>query len=182
MMRRSLWQDMKMDIIAKRKAYSSKKLIACLLTDIEFQTMLSYRVRHRLIKYGVPGRTAEKILWLLTVWYTSCHIRAEAEIEGGVDIIHANGIFIGGGVTIKTGTRILQQVTLGVKDFSEKNLAQEGYPTIESGAIIFAGAKVLGNIRIGENAVVGANAVVVKDVPDYMVAVGIPAINRKKRN
>ena len=30
-------------------------------------------------------------------------------------------------------------------------------------------------VTIGKNAVIGANAVVTKDVPDYAVAVGIPA-------
>lgn len=31
------------------------------------------------------------------------------------------------------------------------------------------------DIRIGENAIVGAGAVVVKDVPDGVVVVGVPA-------
>ena len=41
--------------------------------------------------------------------------------------------------------------------------------------MISAGAKILGNIKVGAYARVGANAVVIKDVPDYSTAVGIPA-------
>ena len=34
---------------------------------------------------------------------------------------------------------------------------------------------VLGNVVIGKNAIVAPGAVVVKDVPDYKVAAGVPA-------
>lgn len=40
---------------------------------------------------------------------------------------------------------------------------------------IGAGAKILMNVHIGTGAVVGANAVVVSDIPDYGIAVGVPA-------
>lgn len=41
--------------------------------------------------------------------------------------------------------------------------------------MIAAGAKILGDIKIGTYSRIGANAVVLKDVPDYSTAVGIPA-------
>lgn len=50
-----------------------------------------------------------------------------------------------------------------------------GYPMVEDGAFIYAGAKIIGAVSIGKNSVIGANAVITKDVPDDMVAVGIPA-------
>lgn len=40
---------------------------------------------------------------------------------------------------------------------------------------IGVGAKILMNVHIGTGAVIGANAVVVSDIPDYAIAVGIPA-------
>lgn len=40
---------------------------------------------------------------------------------------------------------------------------------------IGAGAKLLMNVNVGTGAVIGANAVVVTDIPDYAVAVGVPA-------
>ncbi|MEJ2498729.1 MAG: serine O-acetyltransferase [Sulfurovaceae bacterium] len=49
------------------------------------------------------------------------------------------------------------------------------HPTIKSGAILGAGAKILGNIVVGENAKIGANSVVVKNVPDNCTAIGVPA-------
>ena len=50
-----------------------------------------------------------------------------------------------------------------------------GVPVICECAFIGGGAKVLGAIRVGAYASIGANAVVLHDVPDYGVAVGIPA-------
>lgn len=48
-------------------------------------------------------------------------------------------------------------------------------PVIRRGALIGAGAKVIGPVVVGRNARVGANAVVIEDVPDGGVVVGVPA-------
>jgi acetyltransferase-like isoleucine patch superfamily enzyme len=37
------------------------------------------------------------------------------------------------------------------------------------------GVKIMAGIVIGDHVIIGANAVVTKDIPDYSVAVGIPA-------
>lgn len=55
------------------------------------------------------------------------------------------------------------------------------YPVIiEEGAWIGAHVTISSGVRIGKNSVVGANSVVTKDVPDYSVAVGVPARVIKK--
>jgi serine O-acetyltransferase len=51
----------------------------------------------------------------------------------------------------------------------------ERVPVIRQGALIGAGAKVIGPVVVGRHARVGANAVVLEDVPDGGVVVGIPA-------
>ncbi len=43
------------------------------------------------------------------------------------------------------------------------------------GALLGAGVSVLGPIRVGAGCKVGAGSVVVKELPDYCVAVGVPA-------
>jgi serine O-acetyltransferase len=40
---------------------------------------------------------------------------------------------------------------------------------------------LLGPITIGNDVIVGANAVVICDVPDNSIAVGIPAVIKRKR-
>ena len=79
------------------------------------------------------------------------------------------GTIINKGAVIEDDVTIAAGVTIG---------GRSGHPTppvIEKGAMIGTGAKVLGPIRIGKYASIGANAVVLTDVPDYGVAVGIPA-------
>ncbi len=52
---------------------------------------------------------------------------------------------------------------------------KEGKVIIKDGAHIGIGAIILPGVTIGEGAIIGAGAVVSRDIPDYAVAVGIPA-------
>lgn len=102
-----------------------------------------------------------------------CFISVDAFIHPSVEFRHANGIVVGKGVTIAEGVIIYQQVTIGggkVGDWGSK-----AFPIIKSGAVLYAGAKIIGAITVGENSSVGANAVVNKDLPVGSVAVGVPA-------
>ncbi|MFA6779069.1 MAG: CatB-related O-acetyltransferase, partial [Paludibacteraceae bacterium] len=58
----------------------------------------------------------------------------------------------------------------------DKMKIKENQKTI-IGNDVFIGANVivLDGVRIGNGAVIGAGAVVVNDIPDYAVAVGVPA-------
>ncbi len=46
---------------------------------------------------------------------------------------------------------------------------------IGDGSWIGTNSVVVGNVKIGKHVVIGANSVVNKDIPDYCVAVGMPA-------
>jgi serine O-acetyltransferase len=80
---------------------------------------------------------------------------------------HPYGIIIHSKATLGERVTIMQQVTIGGKDF-EQNIA----PRIGNDVYIGAGAKVLGGIDIGHGAVIGANAVVTRDVPANATVVG----------
>jgi len=56
-----------------------------------------------------------------------------------------------------------------------------GSPRVGNQVLIGAGAKLLGNIVIGDDCVICANAVVNTSVPSGHVAVGVPAIIKKRR-
>ena len=55
------------------------------------------------------------------------------------------------------------------------SLSSHALPTAGDGALLGAGVSVLGPIRVGAGCKVGAGSVVVKELPDYCVAVGVPA-------
>lgn len=52
---------------------------------------------------------------------------------------------------------------------------------VEENVWLGAGVKVLDGVSIGKNAIIGAGAVVTENIPEYSIAVGIPAKVIKKR-
>lgn len=98
-------------------------------------------------------------------------IHPAAHIGRGIMIDHGTGVVIGETTVIEDDVSLLQNVTLGGtgKDSGDR------HPKVRRGALICAGAKILGNIEIGECAKVGAASVVLKDVPPRSTVVGVPA-------
>ena len=85
---------------------------------------------------------------------------------------------IGETAEIGDDVTLYHDVTLGgiapsVDSESQKRVKR--HPTLSDGVIVGSGAQILGPLTVGRNARVGANAVVVKDVPDGVTVVGIPA-------
>ena len=103
---------------------------------------------------------------------TGIEIHPAAKIAGGVFIDHGTGVVIGETAEIEEGVVIYQGVTLGGTG-KEKG---KRHPTVKKGAMISAGAKVLGGFTVGEYAKIGAGAVVLKEVPPYATVVGVPGI------
>ncbi|PPC80048.1 MAG: serine O-acetyltransferase [Methylotenera sp.] len=104
-------------------------------------------------------------------WFTGIEIHPGATIGRRVFIDHGMGVVIGETAIIGDDCTLYHGVTLGGTSWNKG----KRHPTLESGVVIGAGAKVLGPITIGEGAKIGSNAVVVKDVPANATAVGIPA-------
>src|ERR1041385_6815074 len=101
-------------------------------------------------------------------WLTGIEIHPGATVGRRLFIDHGMGVVIGETAEIGDDVTLYHGVTLGGVAPSVNAAAQvdhKRHPTIGSGAIIGAGAQVLGPITIGANARVGANAVVVQDVP-----------------
>jgi serine O-acetyltransferase len=104
---------------------------------------------------------------------TGIEIHPEARIGARLFIDHGTGVVIGQTSIIGDDVTIYHGVTLG--GVGSGKPGDKRHPTLENGAMIGAGAQVLGNITIGEGAKVGANSVVTIDVPAHTVALGIPA-------
>lgn len=128
-----------------------------------------YRVAHRL--YNANFKRLSRMIMGLTQIMTNIDIHPAAKIGKRVFIDHGVGVVIGETCIIEDDVLIYQGVTLGGVSL----IHGKRHPTIRNGAVIGAGAKVLGNIVIGEYAKIGANSVVVKEVPDNATAIGIPA-------
>ncbi|MFA6138913.1 MAG: serine O-acetyltransferase [Sulfurimonas sp.] len=128
-----------------------------------------YRIAHKFHNANFK-RVARMIMGLNQI-LTNIDIHPAAIIGRRVFIDHGTGVVIGETTIIEEDVLIYQGVTLGGVSL----IQGKRHPTIKRGAVIGAGAKVLGNIIIGEYAKIGANSVVVKEVPDCSTAIGIPA-------
>ena len=128
-----------------------------------------YRIGHKLHNAGF--KRFARIIMGLTHIFTHIDIHPAAQIGSRVFIDHGTGVVIGETSIIEDDVVIYQGVTLGGVSLKHG----KRHPTIKQGAVLGAGAKILGNITIGEKAKVGANSVVVKEVPDCSTAIGIPA-------
>ncbi|MDH4943987.1 serine O-acetyltransferase [Sulfurimonas sp. C5] len=128
-----------------------------------------YRVAHKLYMSNFK-RTARLLMGLAQI-LTNIDIHPGAQIGRRVFIDHGTGVVIGQTTVIEDDVLIYQGVTLGGVSLTQG----KRHPTIRSGVVIGAGAKVLGNIEIGRDAKIGANSVVVKEVPSCSTAIGIPA-------
>lgn len=129
-----------------------------------------HRLAHFL--YKIKLRLLARWTSQFAKFLTGIEIHPAAKIAGGVFIDHGAGVVIGETAEIEEGVVIYQGVTLGGTG-KEKG---KRHPTVKKGAMISAGAKVLGGFTVGEYAKIGAGAVVLKEVPPYATVVGVPGI------
>jgi len=131
--------------------------------------VLWHRLAHRLYSVGLRGLA--RFVSHLGRMLTGIEIHPGAKIGRRLFIDHGMGVVIGETATIGDDVTIYHGVTLGGLSLK----AGKRHPDVLDGAIIGAGAQVLGPITVGRNARVGANAVAVASVPDNTTVVGIPA-------
>lgn len=138
-----------------------------------FHAVALHRMNHAV--WNMNLRALARFLANLSRILTGVEIHPEAQIGKNLFIDHGTGVVIGQTAVIKDNVTIYHGVTLGGVQRRDTNPAARRHPTIENGAMIGAGAQVLGDVTIGEGAKVGANSVVTSDVPAHKTALGIPA-------
>ena len=145
----------------------------------KFEIWLTYSGVHALswhrfanFLYKIHLRLLARMVSQTCKFFTGIEIHPAAKIAGGVFIDHGTGVVIGETAEIEEGVIIYQGATLGGTG-KEKG---KRHPTVKKGAVISAGAKVLGGFTVGEYAKIGAGAVVLKEVPPYATVVGVPGM------
>ena len=143
-----------------------------------FEVLTTYPGLHAILWHRLShGLWNAGFKWLarwsstLARWFTGIEIHPGATIGRRVFIDHGMGVVIGETAEIGDDCTLYHGVTLGGTSWNKG----KRHPTLMSGVIIGAGAKILGPITLGAGAKVGSNAVVVKDVPPGATAIGIPA-------
>ena len=152
----------------------------------KLEVFLLYPSVHSLIMYRISHFFYEKkrffiarLISQLGRFLTGIEIHPGAKIGMGTLIDHGSGVVIGETSVIGDRVTIYQGVTIGATG-NEKQFKR--HPTLGDDIVVGSGAKILGPINIGNHCKIGANSVVLKDMPSYTTAVGIPAkikYNRK---
>ncbi len=133
-----------------------------------FQALVLHRLAHWLWNVGIPF--VPRLISHVARALTGIEIHPGAKIGCGVFIDHGMGVVIGETAIIGDLALIYQGVTLGG---TGKEMGKR-HPTLGTGVVVGAGAKVLGNIQIGNNVRIGAGSVVLREVPSDCTVVGIP--------
>jgi serine O-acetyltransferase len=134
-----------------------------------FHALLIHRFAHQL--WHLRLRWPARLVSHLARWLTGIEIHPGANIGRRVFIDHGMGVVIGETAEIGDDCTLYHGVTLGGTSWNKG----KRHPTLGSGVVVGAGAKILGPIVVADRAKIGSNAVVVKDVPPGATAVGIPA-------
>ena len=103
-----------------------------------------YRIAHKL--HNANCKRLARLIMGFNQMVTTIDIHPAATIGKRVFIDHGVGVVIGETAIIEDDVLIYQGVTLGGVSLTHG----KRHPTIKQGAVIGAGAKVLGNITIGD--------------------------------
>jgi len=143
-----------------------------------WEVLTCYPGIHALILHRVAHWLwRRRLRWLarftahISRFLTGIEIHPGASIGRRFFIDHGMGVVIGETAEIHDDVTLYHGVTLGGTSWNKG----KRHPTLESGVVIGAGAKVLGPITISAGAKVGSNAVVTKAIPAGATAVGNPA-------
>jgi serine O-acetyltransferase len=137
-----------------------------------FHMLLAHRLNHRLWR---QGRHALAMACKTGAAMLGADIHPAARIGQRIFLDHGIGVVIGETAVIEDDVSLWHGVTLG------STLTQDGedrHPKVRRGAVLGAGATLLGNIEIGEDAVIAAGSVVLAPVPPRTTMAGNPATPR----
>jgi len=139
---------------------------------LEFRGFLAVQAQRLAHRLWLAGERRPAVLlqnWSATAWGLDLH--PAARLGRGVFVDHGLGLVIGETAVVEDEVSLWHGVTLG----STLNESGDRHPKIRRGALICAGATVLGNIEVGAGALVAAGAVVTRAVPAGRVVGGVPA-------
>jgi len=122
----------------------------------------------------IQGKTGPVVIGSKTDIGCNTILSSSTGIVIGRSVLIAGNCYIGGGRYLSDRWDI---------PMMEQGVYSKGPVAIADDVWLGAGAIVLDGVSIGKGCIVGAGAVVTKDIPDYTVAVGVPAriiSNRKE--
>ena len=145
-----------------------RSCLHALLNFKGFQALQTHRIAHSLWRRG----RFDLALWLSgqTSLALGVDIHPAAPIGKGVVLDHATGIVIGETAVVED-----DDDSHGVTWGGTGKQRGDRHPKVRFGALLGAGATVLGNIEIGRMSRIGAGSVVLRSVPAYCTVARVAA-------
>lgn len=167
---KALLADIRRDFAANHNAFTWRRFLFHLVWHGRFNALILIRAFLALQKRGLP---TEPVGMVLRSRYQielmkPCEIGTELFLPHPFGIVVTMGSKIGARVSIYGLVRLVG--------------AMSGAPTVEDGAFIGDGARLVGGVTVGANSIIGAGAVVTKSVPANAVAAGVPAQVLRERS
>jgi sugar O-acyltransferase (sialic acid O-acetyltransferase NeuD family) len=149
-----------------REASNSRVAIALGTGESRFRRSLAALCSH----WGIE---------ILTLIHPAATVSRSARLGPG-SVVMAGAIInpeanVGAGVIVNTGAIVEHDVEIGDYAHVAPNAAMGGASRLGDSSHLGLGAVVLQRVSIGSHTIVGAGAVVVRNLPDHVVAIGIPA-------
>ena len=168
------WSTVWADVNRFREEDDSVRTLIRGLLSQGFQALLVYRIFRWFYERRIFSQPLRFFVERLIEITTGISLPAQATIGKGLRIHHFGGVIIHSAAVIGEYCTIYHGVTLG--DCG----GWGGAPSIGDRVLIGAGAKLIGKIVVGDDCVIGANAVVLHSIPPRHLAVGVPAVAKKR--
>jgi len=136
-------------------------------------------IGHNAARQKVARRCVNQGIELITAIHPSAVLAASARVAEGAVVMAAAVINpdaeVGTGAIVNTGAVIEHDCRVGEFAHLSPNASMGGCAQLGSLAWLGIGATIIHGVKVGSNTIVGAGAVVVRDIPDGVVAMGVPA-------
>jgi serine O-acetyltransferase len=168
------WSTVRADISRFRDEDDSVRTLIRGLLSQGFQALFVYRIFRWFYERHIPTQPVRFFIERFIEMVTGISIPAQSTIGKALRIHHFGGIIIHSAATLGEYCTLYHGVTLGDLGF------RGGAPFVGDRVLVGAGAKLIGEIVVGDDCVIGANAVVLTSVPAGHIAVGVPAVAKKR--
>jgi sugar O-acyltransferase (sialic acid O-acetyltransferase NeuD family) len=141
-------------------------------------------IGNNFVRQQVAGKCLAWGTELTTVMHPSAAVSGSARLGSGTVVMAQAAINpdakIGRGAIVNTAASVDHDVEIGDFAHVAPNATMGGASRLGMLSQLGIGAVIIQNVGIGARSIVGAGAVVVSDIPDGVVAFGVPArIHRK---
>lgn len=157
----SLWELIRSDIKRVGKVHDA-------VFRLSFYAVFFYRLAHFFSNKKLTLIASN--IQVFSQFFTGAEISHKAKIGPSFYILHSVGVHIGPYITIGKNATICENSSIVFMD-------EESPPLIGDNLWLGPGGRIMGDVVIGNRVRVGPNSVVLKNVPDYTIALGVPAKN-----